>query len=125
MENIDKLFSKGFKAIFIAIDASKSIKLNIPEELEGIYDAIELLKKVNSNEDVADAKFIITQLRGFEKFCEGRLMLEMPMITSRICGICPVNHHLASAKAVDAILGIEIPEPAKKLRLLLHMGQII
>ncbi|MEM3606824.1 MAG: Ni/Fe hydrogenase subunit alpha, partial [Candidatus Bathyarchaeia archaeon] len=63
--------------------------------------------------------------RGFEKFCEGRLMWEMPVITSRICGICPVSHHLASAKAVDAILGIDIPVTAKKLRLLLHMGQII
>ncbi|MBS7656173.1 Ni/Fe hydrogenase subunit alpha [Candidatus Bathyarchaeota archaeon] len=85
----------------------------------------KIVVTLNENGSVADAKFIVTQLRGFEKFCEGRLMWEMPVITSRICGICPVSHHLASAKAVDAILGVEIPIPAKKLRLLLHMGQII
>jgi len=80
---------------------------------------------LDENGNVVDAKFIVTQLRGFEKFCEGRLMWEMPVITSRICGICPVSHCLASAKAVDAILGVNIPSAAKKLRLLFHMGQII
>lgn len=75
--------------------------------------------------NVADAKFHVVSVRGFEKFCEGRLVWEMPVITSRICGICPVSHSLASAKAGDAILGIDIPGPAKKLRLLLHMGQMI
>lgn len=75
--------------------------------------------------NVADARFHVVSVRGFEKFCEGRLVWEMPVITSRICGICPVSHSLASAKAGDAILGAEIPSPAKKLRLLLHMGQMI
>lgn len=75
--------------------------------------------------NVADARFHVVQIRGFEKFCEGRLLWEMPVITSRICGICPVSHSLASAKACDAALGAEIPSPAKKLRLLLHMGQVI
>ncbi|MCW4032898.1 MAG: Ni/Fe hydrogenase subunit alpha [Candidatus Bathyarchaeota archaeon] len=80
---------------------------------------------LDDNENVADAKFHVIQLRGFEKFCEGRPLWEMPVITSRICGICPISHSLASAKAGEAILGIEIPGPAKKLRMLLHMGQII
>ncbi len=75
--------------------------------------------------DVIDAKFHVTQVRGFEKFCEGRMFWEMPVITTRICGICPVSHHLASAKACDAILGVEIPPTAKKLRQLMHMGQFI
>jgi len=75
--------------------------------------------------DVADARFHVTQVRGFEKFCEGRLFWEMPVITSRICGICPVSHHLASAKAGDGLLGVELPPTAKMLRQLMHMAQIV
>jgi len=75
--------------------------------------------------EVADARFHVTQVRGFEKFCEGRLFWEMPVITPRICGICPVSHHLASAKAGDALLGVEPPPTAKMLRQLMHMAQIV
>lgn len=67
----------------------------------------------------------VNEFRGFEKFCEGRLYFEMPSITPRICGICPVSHHLASAKAGDAITGQTPPRPANLLRELMHMGQII
>ena len=80
---------------------------------------------LDSKGNVADAKFHVTQVRGFEKFCEGRLFTEMPVITPRICGICPVSHHLASAKAGDAMLGVEIPPAAKKLRELMQMAQYI
>jgi len=69
--------------------------------------------------------FHVDQYRGYEKFTEGRHFSEMPMITERICGICPISHHLASAKACDVIIGVEIPRPAKLLRELVHMGQII
>jgi len=75
--------------------------------------------------NVSRAHFNVTQLRGFEKFCEGRVFWEMPIITARICGICPVSHHLASAKAGDAILGVEIPPTAKLLRQLMHMAQFV
>jgi NAD-reducing hydrogenase large subunit len=75
--------------------------------------------------NVSRAHFNVTQLRGFEKFCEGRVFWEMPLITERACGICPVSHHLASAKAGDAILGVEIPPTAKMLRQLMHMAQIV
>lgn len=75
--------------------------------------------------EVSDAHFHVTEFRGFEKFCEGRMLWDMPVITTRICGICPVSHHLASAKACDDLLGIEIPPAAKKLRELMHMGQFI
>ena len=71
------------------------------------------------------AIFHVNEFRGFEKFCEGRMFFEMPLITERICGICPVSHHLASAKACDEIVGGGIPRPASLLRELLHMGQII
>ncbi|MCX6081820.1 MAG: Ni/Fe hydrogenase subunit alpha [Chloroflexi bacterium] len=67
----------------------------------------------------------VNEFRGFEKFCEGRLFFEMPQITPRICGICPVSHHLAAAKASDAITGQTPPRPANLLRELMHMGQII
>ncbi|HPP16245.1 MAG TPA: Ni/Fe hydrogenase subunit alpha [Dictyoglomaceae bacterium] len=74
---------------------------------------------------VQEAYLHVDQFRGFEKFSEGRHFSEMPVITERICGICPVSHHLASAKACDEIVGIDIPKTAKLLRELIHMGQII
>jgi NAD-reducing hydrogenase large subunit len=67
----------------------------------------------------------VNEFRGFEKFCEGRLYFEMPSITPRICGICPVSHHLAAAKAGDELAGTPPPRPASLLRELMHMGQII
>ena len=67
----------------------------------------------------------INEFRGFEKFCEGRMVFEMPLITPRICGICPVSHHLASAKAGDEVMGCPPPRTASLLRELMHMGQVI
>lgn len=74
---------------------------------------------------VADARFHVTEFRGFEKFCLGRSYREMPSITERICGICPVSHALASAKAGDAIKGVRIPPVAEKLRRIMHCAQIV
>ena len=73
---------------------------------------------------VDDARFHVTEFRGFEKFCEGRSFSEMPGITARICGICPVSHLMASAKAGDAILGTRILATAVKLRRLMNWGQL-
>src|SRR5438105_1724631 len=75
--------------------------------------------------NVSDAEFHVTEFRGFEKFCEGRPLAEMPGITPRICGICPVSHLLASAKAGDAIMGVAVPVAADKLRRLMNFGQIV
>jgi NAD-reducing hydrogenase large subunit len=75
--------------------------------------------------NVSDAEFHVVEFRGFEKFCEGRPYAEMPGITPRICGICPVSHLLASAKAGDAIMAVNIPPAADKLRRLMNLGQII
>ena len=75
--------------------------------------------------NVSDAEFHVVEFRGFEKFCEGRPYAEMPGITARICGICPVSHLLASAKAGDAIMAVNIPPAADKLRRLMNLGQII
>jgi NAD-reducing hydrogenase large subunit len=74
---------------------------------------------------VADAEFHVTEFRGFEKFCEGRPLAEMPGITARICGICPVSHLLASARAGDAILAVRVPTAADKLRRLMNLGQLV
>lgn len=74
---------------------------------------------------VSDAEFHVVEFRGFEKFCEGRPYSEMPGITPRICGICPVSHLLASAKAGDAIMAVNIPPAADKLRRLMNLGQIV
>jgi NAD-reducing hydrogenase large subunit len=74
---------------------------------------------------VADTKFQVTQVRGFEKFTEGRPFYEMPGITSRICGICPISHQLASAKACEAIMAVRIPRASQLLREIIHCAQFV
>jgi NAD-reducing hydrogenase large subunit len=74
---------------------------------------------------VSDATFHVVEFRGFERFCEGRPMAEMAGITPRICGICPVSHLLASAKAGDAIMAVDIPTAADKLRRLMNLAQFV
>ncbi len=64
---------------------------------------------------VEGAHFHVTQVRGFEKFCEGRPFTEMPSLMARICGICPVSHLIASSKACDALLAVRIPPTAVTL----------
>jgi NAD-reducing hydrogenase large subunit len=81
--------------------------------------------KLDDAGQVTDTQFHVTQIRGFEKFVEGRPYYEMPSITSRICGICPVSHLLASSKACDAIMAVRIPNTAAKLRELLHCAQFV
>ena len=81
--------------------------------------------RMKDDGSVDHAYLHINEFRGFEKFCEGRLYFEMPQITPRICGICPVSHHLAAAKAGDDLMGCPPPRPANLLRELMHMGQII
>src|SRR5215471_9169929 len=74
---------------------------------------------------VAGTEFHVTQVRGFEKFTEGRPFYEMPGITSRICGICPISHQLASSKACDAIMAVRIPRAAQLLREIIHCAQVV
>jgi NAD-reducing hydrogenase large subunit len=74
---------------------------------------------------VERTQFHVTQVRGFEKFTEGRPFYEMPGITARICGICPLSHMLASAKACDVIMAVRIPPAAALLREAIHCGQIV
>jgi NAD-reducing hydrogenase large subunit len=74
---------------------------------------------------VQDAHFHVTQIRGFEQFVVGRPFHEMPALMARICGICPVSHLMASAKACDALMRVTIPRPAIHLRRIMNMAQII
>jgi NAD-reducing hydrogenase large subunit len=74
---------------------------------------------------VASARLNVTQVRGFEKFTEGRPFYEMPGITARICGICPVSHLLAASKACDAVMAVRVPPAAARLRELLHCAQFV
>ena len=74
---------------------------------------------------VADTRFHVTEFRGFEEFCRGRTVWEMPSLSARTCGICPVSHLLASSKTGDAVMGVRIPETAERLRRIANLGQII
>jgi NAD-reducing hydrogenase large subunit len=80
---------------------------------------------LNDEGEVEETFFHVDEFRGVEKFSEGRPYFEMPQITQRICGICPVSHHLASAKAGDGVAGLKPPRPGTLLRELLHMGQMV
>jgi len=85
--------------------------------LEG-HGKIEILLDADGN--VANTYFQIPELRGFERFCVGRPVEEMPILTNRICGVCPEAHHMAAAKACDAVYHVDPPRPAKLLRELLY-----
>jgi F420-non-reducing hydrogenase large subunit len=90
--------------------------------LEG-HGQIDILLDERGN--VADAYLQVIELRGFEKFCEGRPVEELPRITPKICGVCPGAHHMAAAKACDAVYGIAIPSAARKLRELYLNAHIV
>ena len=75
--------------------------------------------------EVSSAQFHVTEFRGFEKICEGRPFHEMPGLMSRVCGICPVSHVLASSKAGDRLLGVEVPPAAVKQRRLVNYAQVL
>lgn len=81
--------------------------------------------QLNDAGGVESARFHVTEFRGFEKLVEGRPFAEMPGIMSRVCGICPVSHILASSKAGDMLLGVEIPPAAEKQRRLVNYAQIL
>jgi NAD-reducing hydrogenase large subunit len=74
---------------------------------------------------VTDARFHVTQYRGFEKFIEGRPYYEMPAIMGRICGICTISHSMASAKACDEIMAVQLPETAHKLREIVNLASTL
>jgi len=75
---------------------------------------------------VEQARFHIVEFRGFERFIQGRMFWEVPVIVQRLCGICPVSHHLCAAKAMDIVAGVDVvPPTADKMRRLMHYGQVL
>lgn len=102
--------------------SAKTITINPITRLEG-HGKIEIY--LNEKGNVENAYFQVPELRGFERFCEGRKAEDMPILTSRICGVCPVAHHFASTKALDAAFNVDPPSAAKKLRELMYSGYMI
>ena len=100
----------------------KEISINPITRLEG-HGNISIF--LNNEGEVENAYLKIPELRGFEKFCEGRRAELMPQLTTRICGVCPVAHHFASVKALDAAFNVEPPSAAKKLRELMYVAYYI
>src|SRR5208337_1522832 len=100
----------------------QTITINPITRIEG---HAKITLQVDEQGEVSEAYFHTTQLRGFEKFVEGRPYYEMPYLMERICGICPVSHLLASAKACDALLAMKVPPAAGKLRRILELAQLI
>ena len=100
----------------------KKITIDPITRLEG-HGKIEIF--LNDDGEVENAYLQIPELRGFEKFCEGRPVEELPRITPRICGVCPGAHHMASTKATDAVYHVDPPSAAKKLRELFYCAHMI
>jgi len=100
----------------------KRITIDPITRLEG-HGKIEIF--LNDDGEVNNVYFQVPELRGFEKFCEGRPVEELPAIVAKICGVCPGCHHMASGKAVDAVFGVEPPPTAKKLRELFYMAHFV
>ena len=101
---------------------SQTITIDPVTRLEG-HGKITI--QLNDRGEVEDAHFHVTQVRGFERFCEGRPFYEMPSLMARICGICPVSHLIASAKACEAIMSVRIPHTAAQLRRMLNLAQMV
>lgn len=98
---------------------TRRITIDPITRLEG-HGKIEIFLDEAGN--VANTYFQVPELRGFEQFCVGRQAEEMPVITNRICGVCPEAHHLASTKALDTLFGVEPPPAARKIRELFYMA---
>jgi F420-non-reducing hydrogenase large subunit len=102
--------------------SARTITISPITRLEG-HGKIEIF--LNEEGSVENAYFQVPELRGFERFCVERKAEDLPIITPRICGVCPVAHHFASTKALDAAFNVDPPSAAKKLRELMYSGYMI
>ena len=100
----------------------KQITIDPITRLEG-HGKIEIF--LRDDGEVENVYFQVPELRGFEKFCEGRPVEELAQIVTKICGVCPGCHHMASGKAADAVYGVEPPPTAKKIRELFYMAHFV
>jgi hypothetical protein len=99
--------------------------VHVIDPVSRIEGHAKITLRLDGDGAVDDARFHVTEFRGFEDFCRGRLVAEMPALTARTCGICPVSHLIASAKAGDAIMAVAVPPAAERLRRAANLGQII
>src|SRR5210317_468317 len=105
------------------VSNSKKITIEPVTRVEG-HGKVTIL--LDDNNQVEQARFHVVEFRGFERFIQGRPYWEAPVLVQRLCGICPVSHHLAAAKALDVIVGVgpdHISPTAEKMRRLMHYGQ--
>ena len=103
----------------------KRIVVDPVSRVEG-HGKVTLL--LDADNKIQQARLHIVEFRGFERFIQGRPYWELPVLVQRLCGICPVSHHLAAAKAIDQLVGVDpenLPISADKLRRLLHFGQVL
>ena len=106
------------------MDATRSMKRVVIEPVTRIEGHGKVSILLDENNRVRQARMHIVEFRGFERFVRGRPFWEVPVLVQRLCGICPVSHHLAAAKAMDRIVGGEKLTPtAEKMRRLMHYGQ--
>ena len=106
----------------MASPTSKRIVIEPLTRVEG-HGKVTIL--LDDDHHVLSARLHIVEFRGFERFIQGRPFWEVPVLVQRLCGICPVSHHLCAAKAIDGILGIDRLTPTgEKMRRLMHYGQI-
>ncbi|HEU4580708.1 MAG TPA: nickel-dependent hydrogenase large subunit, partial [Polyangiaceae bacterium] len=101
----------------------RKIVIEPVSRVEGHGKVTILLDEQNK---VQQVRLHIVEFRGFERFVQGRPYWEIPVLVQRLCGICPVSHHLAASKALDAVVGVSaVPPAADRIRRLMHFGQIL
>jgi len=100
----------------------RQVTIDPVTRIEG-HGRVEIV--LDDSGEVSSAYFVVPEFRGFEQLCVGRPVEEMPGLTSRVCGLCPEAHHLASAKALDSLFGVEPPSAVRAIRELLYMAFVV
>ena len=107
---------------------SENLKRVVVDPVSRVEGHGKVTLLLDENNKVQQARLHIVEFRGFERFIQGRPYWELPVLVQRLCGICPVSHHLAAAKAIDQLVGVDpenLTPSATKLRRLLHFGQVL
>ena len=100
----------------------RQVTIDPVTRIEG-HGRVEII--LDDSGEVSSAYFVVPEFRGFEQLCVGRPVEEMPSLTSRVCGLCPEAHHLASAKALDTLFGVEPPPAVRVIRELLYTAFVV
>jgi len=109
-------------------ESSENLKRVVVDPVSRVEGHGKVTLLLDENNKVKQARLHIVEFRGFERFIQGRPYWELPVLVQRLCGICPVSHHLAAAKAIDQLVGVDpenLTPSSTKLRRLLHFGQVL